>query len=65
MSTVSAAGLLPAPLQSDVTAAPVPMCDVCAHAISGHDVTATRYCDATQANALSRGCICQLLRSGQ
>jgi hypothetical protein len=43
---------------------PVDVCDVCLHAISGHDPIATRYCHATQTNALSRGCICRLVPSG-
>jgi len=37
---------------------PNPRCDVCAHALADHDAISTRYCQATQAQALSRACIC-------
>jgi hypothetical protein len=33
-------------------------CDVCGHPSAGHDRIAARFCEATQQNALSRGCIC-------
>ncbi|HEY3736576.1 MAG TPA: RGCVC family protein [Jatrophihabitans sp.] len=33
-------------------------CAVCDHAIADHDPVSLRYCHATQAQALSRGCIC-------
>jgi hypothetical protein len=33
-------------------------CDVCGHPTAGHDAIAARFCEATQQNALSRGCIC-------
>jgi hypothetical protein len=33
-------------------------CAVCSHHLSDHDVIGLRYCEATQVNALSRGCIC-------
>ena len=33
-------------------------CDMCAHPLSAHDPIARRYCVATSANALTRGCIC-------
>lgn len=36
----------------------VETCDVCAHPEAAHDAIARRYCDATVANAMSRGCIC-------
>jgi len=49
----------PAPSAQPV-APPTPTgsCDVCGHALTGHDTIASRYCSATQANALTRGCIC-------
>lgn len=34
-------------------------CAVCEHALSDHDAIGTRYCQATQAQALSRDCICR------
>ncbi|WP_196777659.1 RGCVC family protein [Lentzea aerocolonigenes] len=33
-------------------------CDVCPHPWQAHDPLSTRYCTATTASALSRGCIC-------
>lgn len=33
-------------------------CAVCAHALDEHDSISSRYCRATQAQALPRGCIC-------
>jgi hypothetical protein len=39
-------------------ARPAGSCDVCGHPMAEHDVIAGRFCDATQENALSRGCIC-------
>lgn len=33
-------------------------CTVCAHSLADHDPISQRYCQATQARALSRGCIC-------
>lgn len=37
-----------------------PTCDVCRHPMSVHDRISARFCDATQAGALSRGCICRM-----
>jgi hypothetical protein len=34
-------------------------CDMCRHPAAEHDQIAARYCDATRAHALSRGCICR------
>ena len=34
-------------------------CDVCAHPLEGHDQIARRYCTATFANVITRGCICR------
>jgi hypothetical protein len=33
-------------------------CAVCKHDLRGHDPISRRYCQATQAQALPRGCIC-------
>ena len=34
-------------------------CIVCEHALADHDAISNRYCQATQAHALSRDCICR------
>jgi hypothetical protein len=33
-------------------------CDMCPHPLDQHDAIAQRFCTATAAGALSRGCIC-------
>ena len=65
MSSASASDLLRTLAPAEATPEPVDGCDVCTHAISRHDHTAARYCDATQANALSRRCICQPVRTSR
>ena len=35
-----------------------PRCAVCDHELGAHDAISRRYCQATQAHALSRRCIC-------
>lgn len=42
-----------------VTAAESDACSTCPHSLERHDATALRYCAATLAAALSRGCICR------
>jgi hypothetical protein len=37
-----------------------PGCDVCPHPVVGHDAIALRFCRATVAAAIVRGCVCQL-----
>jgi hypothetical protein len=45
-------------LRSDVPVAPgVGLCR-CGHALAGHGRISTRYCEATVAQSLARGCIC-------
>lgn len=34
-------------------------CVACGHDVVDHDAISDRYCRATQAQALARGCICQ------
>jgi len=34
------------------------LCDVCTHGLDTHDRIATRFCQATRTNALTRACIC-------
>ena len=59
MNDTSATDLLVTLSPSEEPTQAVEACDVCTHPLSTHDRTAARYCDATQANALSRGCICK------
>jgi hypothetical protein len=33
-------------------------CTVCPHPLDGHDRISLRFCQATQASATTRGCIC-------
>jgi hypothetical protein len=48
------------PLATESTTdAPTTECGCCAHAWEAHDATARRYCAATLATALTRGCICR------
>jgi hypothetical protein len=35
-------------------------CVACAHPWSAHDVISARYCTATVAGALTRGCVCPI-----
>ena len=42
----------------EVTAAA--SCDVCGHPTAAHDRISSRFCQATQSGALSRGCICRV-----
>jgi len=44
------------------TAAEAPVddaCSVCGHPVRAHDAIGTRFCAATMAGALTRGCVCQ------
>jgi hypothetical protein len=34
-------------------------CTVCSHNIEDHDAISVRFCQATQAQAVSRNCICR------
>lgn len=36
----------------------VQRCAVCEHGLAQHDAISHRFCQATQAQALSRGCLC-------
>jgi hypothetical protein len=44
---------------TDMDAAVEETCLACAHPEDAHDVISTRYCTATIAGALTRGCACQ------
>ena len=43
-----------APEPVDVTA-----CEACAHPIGDHDAIGLRFCRATLASAIERGCVCR------
>lgn len=36
----------------------VATCPACPHPVATHDAIGTRFCRATTANTLSRGCVC-------
>lgn len=40
-------------------AEPSPACLACGHDVADHDAIGSRYCRATEAQALARGCICR------
>jgi hypothetical protein len=44
---------------SDPPDAAVTICPACVHPETAHDVIATRFCAATTARALPRGCACR------
>ena len=37
-----------------------PRCAMCDHRLADHDAIGLRYCQATQAQALARDCICRV-----
>ncbi len=43
----------------DAATVAAPACAGCPHGIDAHDAIALRYCRATVAGALDRGCVCQ------
>jgi hypothetical protein len=70
-TTLAVKGMGPLPLPAErgiavkaatpsLTTAHEPMASMCAcgHAVNQHDAIASRYCDATLAGVLPRGCIC-------
>jgi hypothetical protein len=36
-----------------------PQCAVCQHDLARHDAVGLRYCQASEARSLTRGCICR------
>jgi hypothetical protein len=44
-------------VRSDDTA-PAAVCAVCPHPLAAHDAISRRFCQATQAHAMTRGCVC-------
>ncbi len=60
MTSVSAEATLDEPITTtgpEVTT--VATCDMCVHPLDDHDRVARRYCAATSANAMDRGCVCK------
>jgi hypothetical protein len=60
---VIAATLVPTPVPTTegAVAGPAPeasVCGACPHLLAAHDVIGERYCRATLAGALTRGCAC-------
>jgi hypothetical protein len=43
---------------SDPDQASAAMCPACVHLVDAHDVIATRFCAATLARSMDRGCAC-------
>jgi hypothetical protein len=46
----------PQPLRDTLAGA---RCTVCEHDLDAHDAISLRFCQASQARALTRGCICR------
>jgi hypothetical protein len=42
-----------------------PTCATCPHPQDTHDVIAARYCAATLAMAITRGCVCKVAPAGK
>lgn len=55
---MSTTHVLPAPLAPDSASHAQPSCPSCPHPADGHDPLARRFCSATQAGELQRGCLC-------
>ncbi|WP_249933023.1 RGCVC family protein [Blastococcus sp. CCUG 61487] len=58
MPTPAATAERPAARTTPVVSAPG--CDACPHPVTDHDAVSARYCRATVASGLERGCICQV-----
>jgi hypothetical protein len=46
------------PTTSDIATQDDTMCQMCGHLLTAHDVIGTRFCAATAAGELDRGCVC-------
>ena len=53
---VCAPPVLPAPVHLPVEESGA--CAVCPHELAAHDRISLRFCHATQASAMTRGCVC-------
>lgn len=51
MTTPTATPVLPVPAVEEV-------CEMCPHALRAHDAISLRFCAATRAAAMTRGCVC-------
>jgi hypothetical protein len=54
--------MTPAPIVSrtaDRTIVETGACAVCPHPLAAHDAISSRFCQATQAAAATRGCVCR------
>lgn len=51
-------GMNPAPSETDVADRAGLRCAVCPHPLDAHDRIGLRYCTATAASSVSRGCVC-------
>jgi hypothetical protein len=47
------------PLEDTGRSVDDPRCDVCPHPVVDHDPIALRYCRATLAAVIARGCVCR------
>jgi hypothetical protein len=58
-STTARPGLDARPAEVTARSADDRGCDVCTHPVAEHDGIALRFCRATAAAALDRGCVCR------
>ncbi len=58
-STASRTGRHERPLEAMPPSVDDPRCDVCPHPVDDHDAIALRFCRATLAAAITRGCVCR------
>ena len=47
------------PSEATARSADNPICDMCTHSVADHDAIALRFCRATAAAAIARGCVCR------
>ena len=57
--TASRTGRHERPLEATPRSVDDPRCDVCPHPVDDHDAIALRFCRATLAAAVTRGCVCR------
>ncbi len=58
-STASRTSQPERPLQAAPLSVDDPRCDVCPHPVAAHDAIALRFCRATLAASIDRGCVCR------
>ena len=58
-STTSRTSQHERPLEATPRSVDDPRCDVCPHPVVDHDAIALRFCRATLAAAIVRGCVCR------